>query len=209
MDLAPLPAGHLPDADRARALRRDVRARYAEVAASAEGRFPYPVGRASAERLGYDPAWLDALPREVLDRFVGVGNPFRVHRPRPGDRVLDLGCGTGTDTLVAARLVGPCGRATGLDLAPEMLAVARAGAAGAGRANASFHEGSIETLPFGSSSFDVAISNGVLNLVPDKPRAFREIARVLRAGGVLAAADLVVVASVPPEVLCSKDAWSS
>jgi arsenite methyltransferase len=194
---------------RAKALREAVRERYRAVSKSAAGCFTYPVGRPSAVGLGYEAAWLQAVPPEVVDRFVGVGNPFSIHRPRPGDRVLDLGCGAGLDTFAAALLVGPQGRASGLDLSAEMLARARSAAAGWPLNNVEFVEGLIEALPFEASSFDLVISNGVLNLVPDKEAAFREIERVLEPGGRFAAVDLLVIETVPAEVLASEDAWST
>lgn len=186
-------------------LRRAVRDKYREVSGRPEGQFPYPCGRASATALGYEPAWLDGLPDEVCARFVGVGNPFSIGRPAPGQRVLDLGCGCGMDVLVAARLVGPGGRAVGIDLTPEMLAVARAAA----DASAWWVEGSVEALPFADGAFDVVVSNGALNLVPDKAAAFAEARRVLAPGGTLAVADLLVTSRVPDDLLASMDAWST
>jgi arsenite methyltransferase len=186
-------------------LRQAVREKYRSVSVQPEGPFPYPVGRPSALGLGYEPQWLDAVPDDVLDRFVGVGNPFRLVRPEPGQRVLDLGCGSGLDVFVAALLVGAAGRAAGVDLTPEMLAWPRRHA----RANTEFREGTVEALPFDDHSFDLVISNGALNLVPDKDAAFREIFRVLRPGGAFAAADLLVTSTVPEEVLAGLDAWST
>lgn len=192
MTSAPIPP------DRVRELHAAVRRRYASVAHCAEGQFPYPVGRASALQLGYEADWLARVPEAVLARFVGVGNPFAVRRPQPGERVLDLGCGCGLDLGVARQLVGPQGRAVGVDLTPEMLALADAGV-----------QARIEALPFADGAFDLALSNGVLNLVPDKAAAFAEIARVLRPGGALAAADLLVTDAIPDAVLASADAWST
>jgi SAM-dependent methyltransferase len=180
------------------ALRRAVREKYGEVAGQPRGHVPYPTGRESALGLGYEPAWLQDLPDAVVDRFVGVGNPYRVHRPEPGSRVLDVGCGCGLDLLVAARWAG---FAVGLDLTVEMLVVAAGGAR--------MVQGTVEAIPFPEAFFDLVISNGSLNLVPEKERAFAEIARVLRPHGRLAVADLLVVESVPPEVLEDMDAWST
>jgi len=190
-------------------IRRAVVTKYRAVSDQPSGHFPYPIGRESAERLGYEAEWLAAVPPDLADRFVGVGNPFGVLRPERGERVLDVGCGCGLDTFVAATLVGPDGHAVGLDLTAEMLAWPRAALAECGLRNLVFLEGSAEELPVADGSFDLVISNGVLNLVPDKVAAFREIHRVLRPGGVLAAADLVVVESVPEAVLADMDAWSS
>lgn len=181
-------------------IRAGVRERYRQVAVRPEGHFAYPVGRTGVLRLGYEPEWIDSAPPGMLDRFVGVGSPFSVERPRPGDRVLDLGCGAGLDVHVAGRLVGPGGRAVGVDLSREML---RHGT------GLRLVQGDIEHLPFGDAAFDLVTSNGVLNLVPDKDRAFREIRRVLRPGGILAAADLLVTGAVDPEVPAGMDAWST
>jgi arsenite methyltransferase len=194
---------------RAAEIRSAVKFKYREVAAQPEGKFPYPTGKESALNLGYDPVWLDGIPAEVLRRFVGVGNPFRIRAPRPGDRVLDAGCGCGMDTFVAARLAGPQGHACGIDLTTEMLDLARTAAASFKIGNVEFREGSIEALPFENDSFDLVISNGVLNLIPDKAAAFLEMARVLRPEGALAGADLLLVETLPPEVQASTDAWST
>jgi len=187
-------------ASRARALRQAIRGKYRGVARRPEGRFPYPVGRVSALRLGYTREWIDAAPAPVLRRFVGVGNPFRARRPRAGERVLDLGCGAGFDVFVASLLVGASGRAVGVDLARRALR---------GTGHAEVRVARAERLPFEAASFDVVISNGALNLVPDKDAAFREAWRVLRPGGIFVAADLLVTEEVPAEVLADMDAWST
>ncbi|MBI2932346.1 MAG: methyltransferase domain-containing protein [Planctomycetes bacterium] len=185
--------------DRQEGPKRAIEEKYRRVAEKPCGHFPYPVGRESARTLGYE-EWIDRIPADVVDRFVGVGNPFRLRRPRPGERVLDLGCGRGMDAHVASLLVGAKGQVVGLDLTFAML--------GRPRRNLRFVQGDIESLPFRNGSFDVVLSNGALNLVPDKDRAFDEVFRVLRRGGVLAAADLLTVATLPPEVLADMDAWS-
>jgi len=194
---------------RALELQAAVRARYRAVARRPEERFPYPVGRRSALRLRYERTWIDAVPEPVVRRFVGVGNPFAARLPRAGERVLDLGCGAGFDAFVAAWLVGRQGRAVGLDLTREMLDVARRHADAWPLRNAVFRLGRAERLPFESAEFDVVLSNGVLNLVPDKDAAFQEAFRVLRPGGAFVAADLLVTGEVPEEVLADMDAWST
>ena len=191
------------------AILKTVREKYSAVSREPAGKFSYPVGRESALGLGYAPEWLAQLPAEIVDRFVGVGNPFSIRKPRPGERVLDVGCGCGFDSFVASGLVGPEGRVVGLDLSPEMLAFAREALGTRPLPNIEFKDGSVEALPFEDGSFDLVISNGVLNLVPDKNAAFREIHRVLRPGGTLAAADLLVIESIPEEVLADSDAWST
>jgi arsenite methyltransferase len=189
-------------------IRNAVQSKYKKVAISPEGLFVYPVGKEGALGLGYDPAWFEFAPPDAIAKFVGVGNPFKIRVPKPGDRVLDAGCGCGLDTFIAAYMAGP-GKAIGLDLTSEMLAVARSSAEMFKNGNVEFYEGSLERLPFENNYFDMAISNGVLNLVPDKRAAFSEIARVLRPGGAFVAADLLVMEEMPHEELASTDAWST
>ena len=201
--------GECPSTARAEDLRGAVRRAYRLVVAGAEGRFPYPVGRGSAQRLGYEEEWLDAAPADVVARFVGVGNPFAILRPRSGDRVLDVGCGCGLDVFVAGHLAGRAGRAVGIDITPEMLELPRRLLGRGPLGNLEFLEADVESLPFDDGEFDLVISNGALNLAPDKDRAFRELHRVLRPGGTFAAADLLVTDTVPSEVLQDMDAWST
>jgi arsenite methyltransferase len=198
-----------PSSERAEEIRNAVKSKYRQVAKSPEGYFAYPVGIESALNLGYDPSWIELVPEAVVSHFVGVGNPLSIRIPRRGDRVLDAGCGCGFDTFIAASLAGISGRTVGIDITTEMLQVGRSASEGFTRGNVEFREGSIEQLPFEDGCFDLVISNGVLNLVPDKQRAFREIARVLRTDGALMAADLLVMETIPPEVLASTDAWST
>jgi SAM-dependent methyltransferase len=197
-----------PTPELSAALKDEVRRKYASVAESPEGRFPYAIGRAGALALGYDAADAESTPPEALSRFVGVGRPCAERSPRRGEFVLDLGCGAGVDVLLAARAVGPKGRAIGVDLSPEMLAIARRAAAASGVPQARFVLADFERLPFADASFDLATANGALNLAPDKAALFREIRRVLKPGGELLAADLFVRETVPPEVLAAQDAWS-
>ncbi len=200
--------GEDTSAGRVQELLAAVRQRYAAVAKEPSGQFPYPVGVESLARLGYEPEWIAAVPQQVAERFVGVGNPLRLRPPRRGERILDIGCGCGVDAFVAATLVGPTGRSVGLDATPEMLECPRRLAAQQGDAP-EFVEGFAEDLPFEDASFDVVISNGALNLATDKDRAFGEIARVLAPGGELVVADLIVRQTIPDELLASMDAWST
>ncbi|HSB69549.1 MAG TPA: methyltransferase domain-containing protein [Candidatus Methylomirabilis sp.] len=186
-------------------IRQGIAERYRKVAASPAGLFRYPTGEASALGLGYPPERLAAIPPAIRERFVGVGNPLALGAIRPGESVLDLGCGAGLDALVAAQIVGPTGRVVGIDLSRELLAVAEAGRMQAGFAHVEFREAAIEALPFPAASFAVAISNGVLNLVPDKPAALREIFGVLRPDGRLQACDIGLVGDTPPP---DKAPWS-
>jgi SAM-dependent methyltransferase len=180
------------------ALRRGITDKYRKVAVSSVGLFPYPTGEGSALDLGYPPTLVARIPSTIRERFVGVGNPFVLGEVRPGEAVLDLGCGAGFDVFIAAQLVGPMGRVAGVDLSPEMLAVANAGRIEADLPPIEFREAAIETLPFPDASFDVALSNGVLNLIPDKPAALREIVRVLKPGGRLQACDISLAGDEPP-----------
>jgi len=167
------------------------------------------VGKASsvAAQL-YDPEQLALLPSGAIAQALGVGNPVRAAKLRPGDIVLDLGCGGGIDTILAAHAIAPAGTAIGLDMLPEMLEVAAANAAAGGVRNVEWRQGELETLPLPDRSVDVAISNGVVNLSPRKSRVFAELFRVLRPGGRAVLADIVVDADLPPEVLTNPAAWA-
>ena len=195
--------------DRAREIQSAIRSKYRTVAHWPEGHFPYPVGIESAIRLRYDPGWFHSLPSQIVTRFVGVGNPFSIHMPQAGDRILDVGCGCGFDTFVAAALAGVQGRVAGVDISREMLLWPREAARASGNLNVEFLQGSAQSLPFKSETHDLVISNGALNLVLEKPAAFGEIYRILRPGGIFAAADLLVIETIPPETLQTADAWST
>jgi arsenite methyltransferase len=162
---------------------------------------------AVAERL-YEPGQLALLPRGAIEQALGVGNPVRAAGLRPGEVVIDLGSGGGIDTILAAHAVAPGGKAIGLDMLPEMLDVAARHAAEAGVRNVEWLRGELEAIPLSDGSVDVVISNGVLNLSPRKSRAFAEIFRILRSGGRMAVADIVVDEELPTEVLTSAAAWA-
>lgn len=167
------------------------------------------VGQASraAERL-YDPDQLSLLPPGAVEQALGVGNPIRAATLKLGETVIDLGLGGGIDTILAARAVGATGKAIGLDMLPEMLAVASRHAAEAGVANVEWVHGYLEEIPLPDASVDVVISNGVVNLSPRKSRVFAEIHRILRPGGRFALADIVVDEDLPPEILTNPAAWA-
>jgi arsenite methyltransferase len=173
-------------------LRASIRAEYAAVAAEPDRGFHFHTGYRLAAILGYPQEWIETLPPGAVASMAGTGNPFALGEIQPGERVVDCGSGAGADALIAARLVGPSGRVIGIDMTPEMLAKARASALEAGLTNVDFREGILEAMPVETGWADVVISNGVLNLVPDKAAALAEMYRVLRAGGRLQAADIVL-----------------
>ena len=163
-------------------LKSEIKKTYSSVSDDPDRDFIFPTGRAWAEDLEY-PAELANVPESAVESFAGVANPWQLGRLAPGERVLDLGSGAGTDSLIAAQMVGDAGRVTGIDMTPEMLAKARAAASEMGVENAEFVEAEAEQLPFPDASFDVVISNGVIDLIPDKDAVFAGLFRVLAPGG--------------------------
>ncbi len=188
-------------------LKSEIKKTYASVSLEPETDFIFPTGRAWAEDLGY-PEELAQVPDDVAESFAGVANPFSLGCPQPGERVLDVGSGAGTDSLVAALMVGPEGSVTGIDMTPEMLQKARAGAATVGLENVTFVEGEAERLPFPDARFDVVISNGVIDLIPDKDAVFSELHRVLVPGGRLQIADVTIQQPVSDEGRRRIDLWT-
>jgi arsenite methyltransferase len=160
-------------------------------------------GGSAVARMFYAPEEIDGLPRDAVEMSLGVGHPVRHAALRPGESVLDLGCGAGIDTLLAARAVGPSGRVIGLDMTPEMVERSRRNATGAGLANVEIRQGAIEEIPLPDGSVDVVVSNGVLNLSTRKSRVLAESFRVLRPGGRLSIVDLVLEEALPEDVLKS------
>ena len=175
-----------------------VRRMYTDVATAPERGFHFPTGRAACVFMGYPAEQLDAIPATALESFAGVGYPFAAAVISRGDTVLDVGSGSGTDALIASALVGAAGRVIGLDMTDAMRAKLRANADVVGATNIEVLEGNAEEIPLPNEYVDVVTTNGVLNLVPDKPRACREIVRVLASGGRLQLAD-IVVESLPSE----------
>lgn len=190
-------------------LRSRVQDLYREVAESPTREFHFELGRPVAERVGYDPAILDRIAADAVASFAGVGCPFAVADLQPGERVLDLGSGSGMDSLYAALLTGPRGSVTGVDMTQAQLQKARQGAKDSGLDNVTFEEGYIEALPVAAESFDLVISNGVINLVADKPKVFAEIARVLKPGGRLAVADIVSEQQLAEQIVCDASLWAA
>ena len=189
-------------------LRKEVRSKYREVAEEPTAEYHFHTGRDHALRLGYPATPLDQLPEEACEAFAGVGNPFFWGGPKPGERVVDLGSGAGMDTFLAALLVGPTGQVVGVDMTPQMLERSRALAERLGLGNVEFREGFIEDLPVEDAWADVVISNGVINLCPDKLGVYRQVFRALRPGGRMTVADICLERPVPEEALRDIDLWT-
>jgi arsenite methyltransferase len=193
------------DVDR---LRHEVKLKYRDVATGPEKGFHFHVGRPLAEMLNYPMDVVDGLPPQIVESFAGVNNPFTMGPLRPGQSVLDIGSGAGFDSLLAAQMVGPDGRVVGVDMTPEMREKAHANAALLGLRNVKFQDGLAERLPLPDASIDVVISNGVINLCPDKLAVYREVARVLKRGGRAQIADVVVQKKVPEAAVADIDLWT-
>ena len=189
-------------------IRTAIRDKYAEVSVSAEGKFQYTTGKDGAKALGYDPAILESAHARFFDSACGVGNPFSLGNIRRGAAVLDVGCGAGLDLLVTSRLVGETGLVCGTDLTEDMVVRARENLTLAGITNFEVKKVDSETIPYADHSFDVVISNGVLNLSPCKQASFKEIYRVLKPGGRLQFADVVLEKELPASLSGSAEAWS-
>jgi arsenite methyltransferase len=189
-------------------LRAEIRKTYTDVSTDSEQDFIFPTGRAWAQDLGYPEPELSGIPDATVESFAGVANHWILGRIEPGEVVLDLGCGAGTDLLIAAQMTGPTGRAIGVDMTATMLRRAREGADAVGLTGVELHEALIESLPLGDASVDVVISNGVIDLVPDKAAVFAEIDRVLRPGGRVQIADVVIHTEVSEDARKRIDLWT-
>jgi arsenite methyltransferase len=190
-------------------LEERVKRMYQEVALEPEHEFHFETGRPLAERLGYASDDLDRIPAAAIESFAGVGYFLDLAAIVPGEAVLDLGSGSGTDSFVAALRTGPGGRVVGVDMTEEQLAKARRLAEQSGFAQVEFCAGKIEKPPVRQGSFDCVISNGVINLSPDKPAVFAAAARALRAGGRMALADIVSETQLPEGVACDASLWAA
>ncbi|MDP2848950.1 MAG: methyltransferase domain-containing protein [Humidesulfovibrio sp.] len=202
---------HIPQGD----IENELLTRFRKAAISPQGLFDYPTGREGLRLLGYPHEFISSLPDRVAECYCGVGNPFAPSLPLKGEAVLDVGCGAGVDALAAATFVGLDGRVEGLEYSPDMLARAADNAGLCGAQNVSLQRGSAERLPYQDSSFDLLISNGVYNLVRDKPRALAEAFRILKPGGRVQLADQILEADTAPAcplpqpgALVSAAAWA-
>jgi len=197
----------IPDVDLER-LREAVRDEYREVAHSPDKGFHFHTGRKLAAICQYPDAWLEDIPDSVIDRFAGTGNPFAIAPLQPGERVVDLGCGAGIDSFIAARQVGDTGSVIGVDMTPAMLAEANAAREQLALSQLEFRQGYLEQLPVDDSWADVVISNGATNLAPDKAGIYREMHRILKPGGRLQIADILVARPVSEEAKRKIDLWT-
>ncbi len=190
------------------ALREAIQEEYEAVACTPDRGFHFHTGRSHARRVEYKEEWLDGIPEGCMASFAGTGNPFSLGELRPGERVVDVGCGAGIDSLIAARMVGTEGEVIGVDITEAMLQKARASAGEAGIRNTEFRHGYGEKLPVPDGWADVVISNGALNLVPDKQAAFAEMARVLKPKGRLQIGDIVVQKAVSEDAKERIELWT-
>ena len=189
-------------------LRDAIQEEYAEVATDPEKGFHFHTGRPLARMLEYADGWLEGIPESSVESFAGTGNPFSLGEIHPGERVVDVGCGAGIDSLIAAKKTGPGGRVIGVDMTPAMLEKARRAAQETQLAHVEFREGYGESLPVDDGWADVVISNGVLNLMPDKDAALAEMSRVLKPGGRLQIGDILVQKAVPESAKRKIDLWT-
>ena len=189
-------------------LRRAISKEYAVVANSPDKGFHFHTGRPLAEKLGYPHELIDSVPSNAMASFAGTGNPFSLGEIKAGERVVDVGSGAGFDSFIAGQLVGPKGSVIGVDMTPQMLKKAGSAAVEAGLGHVQFREGYAESLPIPDAWADVVISNGVVNLCPDKMAVFREMFRVLKAGGRLQIGDILVQRAVPEEAKENVDLWT-
>ena len=189
-------------------LRKAIQEEYAEVANHPTKGFHFHTGQRLARILEYRDEWLEGIPEPSIESFAGTGNPFSLGELRPGEKVVDVGCGAGIDSLIASKMVGSEGRVIGVDMTSSMLEKARRAADETGLANVEFREGYAEALPVDDSWAGVVISNGVLNLMPDKAAALKEMSRVLKPDGRLQIGDILVQKAVPESAKRKIDLWT-
>jgi len=185
-----------------------IRKKYAEASVTPQNLFNYPTGREGLEGLGYDSKIVKSIPKPVIDSFLGVGNPFSLGPIDEGETVLDIGCGGGFDLIFAAIMVGSKGNVTGIDVTPEMLELSKKNLQEASIENVTLRQTNAEELPFPDNNFDVIISNGVFNLIPEKAKAFSEVFRVLKLNGRLMLADQILIVELSKEQRLSAESWA-
>ena len=189
-------------------LRSAIQGEYQTLAEEPERGFHFHTGRKLAKILNYEEQWLEGIPETAIESFAGTGNPFSLGEIKPGEHVVDIGCGAGIDSLIAAEMAGPAGKVIGVDMTPAMLKKARNAAAEANVENVTFRKGYGEDLPVDDAWADVVISNGVLNLMPDKPAALKEMSRVIKPDGRLQIGDILVQKEVPTSAKSDIELWS-
>ena len=188
-------------------IKDGIQEKYIKVAVNPDGLFSYPTGRPGLEVLGYDPIVVSSLPNEVSAYYCGVGNPFSLGEINKGEAILDIGCGAGVDVIFAAKIVGAKGNVVGIDLVSEMLDRGKTNIQSMDLQNVTFVEDSAEKLDFPDRSFDVVISNGVFNLIPNKERAIAETFRLLKPGGRFIIADQVLIGKLEKDLKARIDTW--
>jgi len=190
-------------------LEQKVKKMYSDVALHPKGEYHFEIGRELAGKLGYEKRDLDRIPAAAIESFAGVGHYFDIANLKEGEHVLDLGSGSGMDVFVAALKVGNTGHVSGVDMTDEQLEKSERLRKENNIANVSFHRSYIEQLPFADSSFDAVISNGVINLCPDKGKVFAEVARLLKPKGRMVIADIVTEKQLPDNVVCNSTLWAA
>lgn len=189
-------------------LRSAIKNEYGQVAREPDHGFHFIIGRPLAKNLDYPDEWLESIPEKAIESFAGTGNPFRLGPLEAGDNIVDVGCGAGFDSLIAARMVEPDGRVIGVDMTTDMLDKARQAAAETEQGNVEFRQGYGEDLPVRDEWAEIVISNGVLNLMPDKMSGLQEMARVLKPNGRLQIGDITVQKAVPDSAKRDIDLWT-
>lgn len=189
-------------------IEEGIRKKYAEASITPQGLFNYPTGREGLEGLRYDPKIVESIPKPVIDSFCGVGNPFSLGPIHKGETVLDIGCGGGFDVIFAAILVGSEGNVTGIDLTPEMLERSKKNLQETSIENVTLKQTNAEELPFPDNTFEVIISNGVFNLIPEKAKALFEVFRILKFGGRLMVADQILIGELSEAQKLSAESWA-
>ena len=193
--------------DELKNIEAGIREKYTKVAKSPEGQFNYPTGKKGLTALHYDKTLIDKLPDTVASSYCGVGNPFSVGQINAGEQVLDIGCGAGVETILASMMTGPTGKVVGVDIVPEMLQKAETNVGLTDVKNVTFQKISGEKLALPNDTFDVVISNGAINMIPDKETALKEIFRVLKPGGRLMVADQVSSGIVLKDMKARLASW--